>query len=66
MSLLSIARQKKPAYERLRRKGLLSLDEIEILEELRVLKPKNELGGVKNDGKGKSKTNTTSPSFFKE
>ena len=44
MSLLEKVRENKANCEALREKGLLSPDEVEILEELGVLEPKNELG----------------------
>lgn len=44
MSLLAKVRENKANCESLRQKGLLSSDEIEILEELKILKHKNEVG----------------------
>jgi len=42
MSLLLTARLKAPVYERLREKGALTEDEVEVLEALGVLKQKKE------------------------
>ncbi len=44
MSLLQKVRQNKENCEELRAKGLLSPDEIEILEELGILKQNKEVG----------------------
>jgi len=46
MSLLLAARLKAPVYERLRQKGALTPDEVEVLEELGILKAEN------NEGRG--------------
>ncbi len=43
MSLLLAARLKAPVYERLRAKGVLTSDEIEILEELGILEQNKEM-----------------------
>ena len=44
MTLLEKVRGNKEHCEALREKGLLSSDEVEILEELRILKKNKEIG----------------------
>ena len=43
MSLLQYLRDKKEVVERLKAKGLLNPDEVEILEELGILRNKKEM-----------------------